>query len=190
MRARLISLLSGWLLMAGLAAQAQVGGDAASSARGAARAAARWLELTPAQLARLQGLRSDVGASMAALGAEAARPGLSADASAQADICRRSREADQAYRSATRAVLAAQQLERLEALEQALALMPVIASAQGLGLVGPGESLAHTGLPESAAKGQYRWLAQSLPALPGCPATQVIPELGMEAAGGRKTPGP
>lgn len=151
-----------------------------ASARLLARPAVQWLSLSAAQLAQLQTLGREHERRLAELEGQLASPGKKADATAAAQVCEQARAADGRHRSAARAVLEPPQQERLAMLEEALALTQVAVSAQGLGLVAPAGDGAPAGLSGSAVKARITWQPVRLAPLPGCPATQVVPELDME----------
>lgn len=139
------------------------------------RDAARFLELSDAQMAQVQAARAEHERGLRELAqqAERAAPGTEA----MAAICRHAGEHEAAFRGKVSALLLPPQLAQLAQLRQAFELMPLVESAQAAGLLPDSLNVAAGALPQGSAEVAVQW--QRVPArpLPGCTGTTVHREV-------------
>lgn len=139
------------------------------------REAARFLELSDAQMAQVQAARAEHERGLRKLAQQAERAPAGSDATAA--ICRQAGEREAAFRGKVSALLLPPQLARLEQLRQAFQLMPLVESAQAAGLLPDTLKVAAGALPQGSAEVAVQW--QRVPArpLPGCTGTVVHREV-------------
>lgn len=159
-------------------------------ARLAARPAIEWLRLDAAQAGRLLEARRVRDDAMADLDRQARRLNRARDVAALAAVCERSRAAQVRWHTTVQGLLTPAQRERLQVLEQALAALPAVESAQAAGLLAAAEAVPPAGLPQGAVAGSYVWQRSPMAPLPGCTAPEALPELGPPDGGAPVKPVP
>ena len=139
------------------------------------REAARFLDLSDAQMAQVQAARSERERGLRKLAQQAERAAGGTDA--MAAICREAGEHEAALRGKVSALLLPSQLARLEQLRQAFQLMPLVESAQAAGLLTDSLNVAPGGLPQGSAEVAVQWQRVPAKPLPGCADTTIHREV-------------
>jgi hypothetical protein len=137
------------------------------AARHLQREVARYLDLSPTQQQQLASVNADWSVQLQALQSQAQSR---RDTAAREALCRVSRQRQAEHQQRTRALLSAEQLARLAALEQAFLLMPVIESAQSASLMPDRLELVPAGLPDGGVVVESNYRRAAAAPLPGCPA--------------------
>jgi len=155
--------------------------------RGVAPELARYLQLAPEQAASLNQLAIEWAATLEAKNAQAAQLRNDILSETEKDqpnatslggyylqlqrVCRETTAARTDLLQKTRAVLKSDQIARLQALEDALALMPRVLEAQTAGMIPDSIQTAPVGFPAGQISVALTFAATTPAQLPGCLAT-------------------
>lgn len=138
------------------------------------REAAAFLMLSNEQWAQLRVARAEHDQQMAQLASQARQLHERKDEHGLRQLCQRSRLLASSFRDKLRPTFTPQQLERLAQLEQAFTLMPIVQSAQSAGLIADRLLTSPEGLPQQQVELEVSWQRVTPPALPGCPAQEMV----------------
>jgi HPt (histidine-containing phosphotransfer) domain-containing protein len=138
------------------------------------------LQLTDAQALALAAQRNTLDGELQAMARQAKDLEGTAgtgSAAALAELCERAQQRVAVHRQGLRQLLTPPQQERLQQLDLAFSLMPLVEAAQSAGLMNDRLSLRPPGMPSGAVEVEQTWQRMPAPALPGCQGTRLFREL-------------